>query len=190
VPVKDAKWSSTVDKTKIFTFWFEEIEQSKWWVKDPQFDEMVTERFAEVHFAASCCELSHWRITPEGRLAEIIVLDQFSRNMFRDTALSFASDPLALALAQEAISVGADVALNQSQRNFLYMPFMHSESIIIHDIAVQLYTKNGVQASLDFELKHRDIIKKYGRYAHRNSILGRTSTQAELEFLTQANSSF
>ena len=174
----------------ILTFWFEEIEESKWWIKDLQFDEMISERFADVHRAANCCELSHWRTTAAGRLAEIIVLDQFSLNMFRDTALSFASDSLALALAQEAISVGADASLNQSQRNFMYMPFMHSESLLIHDAAVKLYTKNDSQHSLDFELKHRDIIKKYGRYAHRNAILGRTSTPAELEFLTQANSSF
>jgi len=179
-----------MDKTNILRFWFEEIEQSKWWLKDLQFDAMITERFAEVHQAATCCELSNWRTSAEGRLAEIIILDQFSRNMFRDTALSFASDPLSLVLAQEAISVGADVALNQSQRNFLYMPFMHSESLIIHDIAVQLYTNNAAKTSLDFELKHRDIIQTFGRYPHRNSILGRTSTQAELEFLTQSNSSF
>jgi uncharacterized protein (DUF924 family) len=179
-----------VDSNDILKFWFEEIEPAKWWSKDLQFDEMISTRFAEVYRAANCCELAHWRITPEGRLAEIIILDQFSRNMFRDTALSFAADPLALALAQEAISVGADIKLNQSQRSFLYMPFMHSESLVVHDVAVKLYTKNGSQNSLDFELKHRDIIQKFGRYPHRNSILGRTSTQAELEFLTQANSSF
>ena len=86
--------------------------------------------------------------------------------------------------------MGADVELNQSQRNFLYMPFMHSESLVIHDVAVQLYTSNGVKNSLDFELKHRDIIQSFGRYPHRNDILGRTSTTAELAFLTQANSSF
>ena len=179
-----------MDNKDILAFWFDEIEPSKWWTKDLQFDEMITQRFVDVHRAASSCELSHWRKTAEGRLAEIIVLDQFSRNMFRDTPRSFAADPLALALAQEAISVGTDVELNQSQRSFLYMPFMHSESLIIHDIAVQLYTKNGSQHSLDFELKHRDIIQKFARYPHRNAILGRTSTQAELEFLTQANSSF
>jgi len=179
-----------VDSNDILKFWFEEIEPAKWWSKDLQFDEMISTRFAEVYRAANCCELAHWRKTSEGRLAEIIVLDQFSRNMFRDTPLSFSSDSLALVLAQEAISVGADVELDQSQRNFLYMPFMHSESLIIHDVAVELYTQNGSQYSLEFELKHRDIIEKFGRYPHRNSILGRTSTQAELEFLTQANSSF
>lgn len=179
-----------MDYKEILKFWFVEIEPSNWWSKDLQFDGMINTRFAKVHLAANRCELCHWRKTSQGRLAEIIVLDQFSRNMFRDTAASFASDPLALALAQEAISVGADDELNQSQRSFLYMPYMHSESLIIHDVAVELYTKNGSQYSLDFELKHRDIIQKFGRYPHRNSILGRTSTDAELEFLTQANSSF
>tara|TARA_R110000751_G_scaffold307921_1_gene435668 strand:+ start:35244 stop:35783 length:540 start_codon:yes stop_codon:yes gene_type:complete len=175
---------------EVLHFWVEEIESSKWWSKDSQFDGMITQRFAAMHRAANACELFNWRKTPQGRLAEIIILDQFSRNIFRDNALSFASDPLALALAQEAISIGADIELNQSHRSFLYMPFMHSESLIIHDVAVELYTKNASQYSLDFELKHRDIIKKFGRYPHRNSILGRTSTQVELEFLTQANSSF
>jgi uncharacterized protein (DUF924 family) len=179
-----------MNSEEILLFWFNDIHPSKWWIKDLEFDEMIGTRFAELHHAASCCELFHWRETAEGRLAEIIVLDQFSRNMYRDTPLSFAADTIALVLAQEAISVGADVELNQSQRNFLYMPFMHSESLIIHDIAVQLYTKNGSQNSLDFELKHREIIQEFGRYPHRNSILGRISTHAELEFLTQANSSF
>lgn len=179
-----------MDSKDILMFWFDEIEPSKWWVKDTQFDQKITHRFCDVHRAASCGELSQWRSTPQGRLAEIIVLDQFSRNIYRDTSLSFAADPVALVLAQEAISIGADSELNQSQRSFLYMPFMHSESLIIHDIAVQLYTKNGSQNSLDFELKHRDIIQEFGRYPHRNSILGRLSTKAELEFLTQANSSF
>ena len=151
---------------------------------------MITERFTAVHRAANSCELFDWRKTAEGPLADIIVLDQFSRKMLRVRSLSFASDSLVLALAQEAISLGVDVQLNQSQGDFLYMPFMHSESLIIHDIAVELYTNNGSQHSLYFELKHRDIIQKFGRYPHRNFILGRTSTQAELEFLTQANSSF
>jgi uncharacterized protein (DUF924 family) len=174
----------------IITFWFEEIESCKWWSKDHHFDDLIKKRFSDIHRAAKCCELSDWRKTAQGRLAEIIVLDQFSRNMFRNSALSFAADPLALALAQEAISVGADAELNQGQRSFLYMPFMHSESLIIHDAAVKLYTDNGSQYSLDFEIKHRIIIAEFGRYPHRNSILGRTSTQVELEFLTQDNSSF
>ncbi|AGH45481.1 DUF924 family protein [Paraglaciecola psychrophila] len=174
----------------IITFWFEKIESCKWWSKDHYFDDLIKKRFSDIHRAAKCCELSDWRKTAQGRLAEIIVLDQFSRNMFRNSALSFTADPLALALAQEAISVGADAELNQGQRSFLFMPFMHSESLIIHGAAVKLYTDNGSQYSLDFEIKHRIIIAEFGRYPHRNSILSRTSTQVELEFLTQDNSSF
>jgi uncharacterized protein (DUF924 family) len=110
--------------------------------------------------------------------------------MYRDTARSFASDPLALALAQEAISVGADKELNNIERNFLYMPFMHSESTIVHKIAISLYADNGVESSIDFENKHQVIIEKFGRYPHRNDILNRKSTNEEIAFLTQANSSF
>ena len=179
-----------MNSNDILNFWFEEIPAAKWWTKDLDFDQMIKQRFSDIHQAASRCELSDWRHSASGRLAEIIILDQFSRNMFRDLPGSFASDPLALALAQEAISVGADKELVQSQQNFLYMPFMHSESLLIHDVAVELYTQNGSEFSLDFEIKHRDIIQKFGRYPHRNAILGRESTPEELAFLTQENSSF
>jgi uncharacterized protein (DUF924 family) len=110
--------------------------------------------------------------------------------MYRDTPSAFACDPLALALAQEAIAAGADQELNPLERNFLYMPFMHSESLAIHDIAVKLFVENGVASSIDFENKHKIIIEKFGRYPHRNKILNRKSSQEEREFLTQANSSF
>ena len=174
----------------ILKFWFEEIDQSLWWSKNEAFDQQIRERFAGIHAQAMRCELFAWRKNAEGRLAEIIVLDQFSRNMFRDSPLSFANDSLALALSQEAISMGADQALTPIQRGFLYMPFMHSESLIIHEMAVDLYKKNGIQANLDFEIKHQDIIKKFGRYPHRNKILGRASTGEEIEFLKQPGSGF
>jgi uncharacterized protein (DUF924 family) len=118
---------------KILEFWFEEIEQSQWWVKDEAFDENLTQRFSEIHARAARCELYEWRVTAQGRLAEIIVLDQFSRNMFRNMPLAFSNDPLALALSQEAVSNGADKLLCPQERSFLYMPFMHSESLKIHD---------------------------------------------------------
>lgn len=118
------------------------------------------------------------------------MLDQFSRNMFRNSPLSFAHDALSLALAQEAISVGADKSLNQAERSFLYMPFMHSESLKIHEIATRLFRDNGNQSSLDFELKHKAIIERFGHYPHRNSILGRESTVEEIEFLKQPGSGF
>ena len=175
---------------EVLAFWFEELSNKQWWVKDPELDREITERFADLHAAAARCELFAWRQSAPGRLAEVIVLDQFSRNMFRDTADSFAYDPLALALAQEAVAAGADTALDPGQRSFLYMPYMHSESLLIHDVAVQLFTKNGVQSSLDFEFKHRRIIERFGRYPHRNDILGRKSSPQELEFLSQPGSGF
>ena len=113
---------------KILKFWFEELEPRQWWVKDDQLDKQIRARFSQIHEQAKRCELFDWRITAEGRLAEIIVLDQFSRNMHRDSPLCFANDALALALAQEAISIGADMLLNAVQRSVLYLPFMHSES--------------------------------------------------------------
>ena len=175
---------------EILKFWFEEAEPAQWWKKDEEFDRIIIERFSELHRRASCCELFEWRKDARGRLAEIVVLDQFSRNMFRGSPLSFAQDALALALSQEAVSAGADEALNPAERSFLYMPFMHSESLKIHEVAVALFRRNGLEGNLDYELKHKAIIERFGRYPHRNAILGRESTQEEIEFLKQPGSSF
>ena len=175
---------------QIISFWFEEIESAMWWKKDDAFDSLLIERFSNIHARASRCELHGWRLKPEGRLAEIIVLDQFSRNMFRGSALAFATDTMSLTLSQEAVACGADQALSPVQKSFLYMPFMHSESLEIHQIAVELFRKNGIQSNLDFEYSHKNIIEKFGRYPHRNKILGRVSTAEELEFLGQPGSSF
>ncbi|WDE95557.1 DUF924 domain-containing protein [Lentisphaera profundi] len=174
----------------VLSFWFHEIEPAKWWLKDIHFDALIKHRFLALHEQAKKCELFEWRDSAKGRLAEIIVLDQFSRNIFRDSPQAFSADPLALALSQEAISLAKHKDLNQIERSFLYMPYMHSESLSIHDIAVELYTDNGIQSNLDFEIQHRDIIEKFGRYPHRNSILNRLSTAEEIVFLKQANSSF
>ncbi len=175
---------------EILKFWFEEIDPSQWWKKDDAFDQLIRARFSEIHAQATRCELYDWRADARGRLAEIIVLDQFSRNMFRGSPLSFASDTLALVLAQEAVSVKADLALSPTERSFLYLPFMHSESLKIHVVAMDLYQRNGIQSNLDFEIKHKQIIERFGRYPHRNAILGRSSTQEELEFLRQPGSGF
>ncbi|CAA0108350.1 Uncharacterised protein [BD1-7 clade bacterium] len=120
----------------VIKFWFETLTSQQWWVKDPDLDGRIRAEFGEVHLAASRCELFEWRSTAEGRLAEIIVLDQFSRNIWRDTAQAFAADSLALAFAQEAVSVGHDQTLSLDMRSFLYMPYMHSESSLIHEQAV------------------------------------------------------
>lgn len=175
---------------EVINFWFKDIEPSRWWVKDLAFDEEIKGRFLDFHKAAQHCELVNWRKTPHGRLAEIIILDQFSRNMFRDSSKAFAFDNLALALAQEAISIGADQYLKPEERSFLYMPFMHSESLLIHNTAITLYSANGIESNLDFEVKHKNIIERFGRYPHRNEILSRISTDEEIKFLTQPNSSF
>jgi len=108
---------------EIIKFWFEEVSQTQWWKKDVQFDQLIASRFSEVHGQASRGELYHWRDTAAGRLAEIIVLDQFSRNIYRNLPLSFAADSLALVLAQEAIRFAADKEVSEDQRSFFYMPF-------------------------------------------------------------------
>ena len=176
--------------SEILRFWFEETDPAKWWAKDDAFDELIRARFAEVHGRATRCELYEWRTEPRGRLAEVIVLDQFSRNMYRGSPLALASDALALALAQEAIAAKADAALSSVERGFLYLPYMHSESPAIHAVALELYRKHGNQNNLDFEIRHRNIIERFGRYPHRNAILGRQSTEEEIEFLKQPGSGF
>ena len=174
----------------ILEFWFEEIETAQWFKKDDAFDQLMVERFSDIHAQAVRCELFGWREHAHGRLAEIIVLDQFSRNMFRGTPQSFANDPLALVLAQEAVSRGADQEISQEQRGFFYLPFMHSESLVIHQEAERLYNQQGMESSLEWEIKHKKIIERFGRYPHRNEVLGRESTEEELAFLQEPNSSF
>ncbi|WP_022942619.1 DUF924 family protein [Psychromonas hadalis] len=182
--------SKKTDPSGIIKFWFEEIDSALWWKKDLDFDALIAIRFSDVYQQACVGELFSWRITAEGRLAEIIILDQFSRNIFRDKKEAFAQDSLALVLAQEAINIGAAKQLTQVQRSVLYLPFMHSESMLIHQQAEMLYADNGLQASVEFELKHKQIIEQFGRYPHRNQLLNRHSTQHEIEFLTLPNSSF
>ncbi|MFT5299952.1 MAG: hypothetical protein ACI87E_000035 [Mariniblastus sp.] len=172
---------------EVLTFWFEEIEPAQHWKKDPEFDKLIRDRFAGIHAAATKCELFGWRDRPEGRLAEVIVLDQFSRNLYRDQPASFANDSQALSLAQEAILVGADKELGDKQVGFLYMPFMHSESAIIHQVALRLFEGTG---NFDFEVRHNAIIERFKRYPHRNEVLGRDSTPEEIEFLNEPGSSF
>lgn len=177
-------WQSVLD------FWFKDIDAAKWWAKDKAFDKQIKTTFGTLLQQASVGELAHWRKSAEGSLAEIIVLDQFSRNIHRDTPAAFASDPMALVLSQVAIEKKFDLALPPIQRSFMYMPYMHSESRVIHVEAVNLFTMLGMDHSLDFEMKHKAIIDQFGRYPHRNSILGRESTEDELAFLSLPNSSF
>ena len=151
---------------------------------------MVLERFGELHRKAARAELFDWRADPRGRLAEVIILDQFSRNIHRGCRLAFENDVLALALAQEAVAAGADAALPVEERSFLYMPYMHSESRVIHEVAVRLFRDHTTKDSHDFELRHKAIIDRFGRYPHRNAMLSRESTPEELAFLSEPGSSF
>ncbi|QSP95608.1 DUF924 domain-containing protein [Marinobacter salinisoli] len=175
---------------EILDFWFTELEPEQWWQKDEALDSMIRSRFGPVHAQAKAGELFQWRETAPGSLAEILVLDQFSRNIYRDNAASFACDPLALGLAQVAVSKGFDLALSPVQRSFVYMPFMHSESRRIHVEAVRLFESLGIENNLDFEYQHKKIIDRFGRYPHRNRILGRVSTPEETEFLQQEHAGF
>jgi uncharacterized protein (DUF924 family) len=175
---------------EVLAFWFETLTPQQWWSKNDELDRLISQRFGDLHRRVTKCELFHWRKTAQGRLAEIIVLDQFSRNLFRNQAKAFAQDGQALVLAQEAVASGAQERLTKAQKSVLYLPYMHSESIEIHKLAVELYSESGLEEQLNFELRHKAIIDQFGRYPHRNEVLGRLSTPEEIEFLKQPGTSF
>jgi uncharacterized protein (DUF924 family) len=171
----------------VLDFWFG-MSDSDRWSKGKLLDPIITTRFSAVHAAAAIGELWEWRESPLGRLAEIIILDQFSRQIYRNLPKAFASDPLALVLAQESVRVGADKAVDEERCQYFYMPYMHSESAKIHGSAVGLFAQ--LPQNLKYALKHRAIIDQFGRYPHRNAILGRVSTPEEIEFLKTPGSTF
>jgi len=175
---------------QLLDFWFDELEQKQWFAKDAELDALIATRFGALLAAARVGELYDWRDSAEGRLAEILCVDQFSRNVYRDSPEAFAADPLALVLSQEAIRAGAAEAIAPSRRSFLYMPFMHSESAKIHQRSVELFEALGNEGVLDYARKHKAIIDRFGRYPHRNAVLGRASTPEEELFLAGPNSSF
>lgn len=175
---------------QVLAFWFEELTPKQHFAKDAALDDLIRTRFGATLEAAARCELFAWRDSAAGRLAEIIVLDQFSRNIWRDTPRAFAQDPLALALAQELVALGLDQQLTAQQRSFAYMPYMHSESARVHEESIKVFSQPGVEGNRDYALRHQAIILRFGRYPHRNAILGRASTAAELAFLAEPGSSF
>ena len=174
----------------ILQFWFDELTPAHHFAQDPALDAQIAERFGATFQAAHQGELWGWRFTPQGRLAEILVLDQFSRNIHRGQAQAFAQDAMALVLAQELVAGRHDGLLTPAQRAFAYMPYMHSESATIHAQALVLFDQPGLENNLKFEKSHNDIIVRFGRYPHRNAALGRTSTPEEIAFLQQPGSSF
>lgn len=174
----------------VFNFWFKELSPSARFKKDEKIDQEIRERFLTLYHDVVAGRTSDWRSTPEGRLSEIIVLDQFSRNMFRDQSKAFAADNLALQLAIDAVAAGEDQKLPLEQRWFIYMPYMHSEDSHVHAQAVKLFSQTGLEEGLKYEIMHKNIIDRFGRYPHRNVIVGRDSTPDEIEFLKGPNSSF
>lgn len=167
----------------VLAFWFEELSPKQWFKPDAALDRDIAARFGETLEAAAACELWPWRETATGRLAEIIVLDQFSRNIHRDTAGAFANDTLALALAQELVRHGHDAELSTDRKHFAYMPYMHSESPAVHAVALRLYAQAGLETPLRHEREHWAEIERFGRYPRRNAALDRVSTEAERRFL-------
>jgi uncharacterized protein (DUF924 family) len=173
----------------VLGFWFGQPPE-RWFRKDPVFDQEIRARFTALHGELGLGEHDDWLATPRGRLAAIIVLDQFSRNMFRDTPGMFDSDARALAIALEGLARGDDRALGDAERQFFYMPLMHAEDLACQDRCVELFAAAGNANALRFAELHRDIVRRFGRFPHRNALLGRSSTPEEVEFLTQPGSSF
>lgn len=168
---------------EVLNFWFLECKSVDWFKKSEEFDATIRSRFLETYEAVVRGKTSEWRQNAKGRLAEIIVLDQFSRNMFRDDAKAFAADGLAVELAKEALLDWDEFSIQE--RSFVVMPFMHSESLEVHEWAAKWFDEPGLERRKKYELLHCEIIERFGRYPHRNHVLGRTSTPEEEAFLKE-----
>jgi uncharacterized protein (DUF924 family) len=178
------------DSQRLLAFWFDPENKPFWFQKNASFDQKIANNFFALWQSACKGELAAWRQTIKGRLAEIIILDQFSRNLNRNGERAFSQDLMALVLAQEAVGQPDYKTLSQVEKQFILMPFMHSESVAIHDEALSYFEALGDPLTLEFEIRHRHIIEQFGRYPHRNQVLNRASTPEEIEFLKQPGSSF
>lgn len=177
------------DAADILNFWFTVHSSADWFAGKPEFDAEISERFGETHVRVTQGEAFGWRATAEGRLAEIIVLDQFSRQLFRNSAKAFAQDGMALALAQEAVAGGFDLSLDTAKRMFLYMPYQHSESLLVHQEGLRLF--GGLEGDwLKYEEAHAEIIRRFGRFPKRNAALGRVSTSEELAYIAATEGAY
>lgn len=172
----------------VLEFWFEELGSKGWFARRKRTDSTIQERFGLLHEQATMGELYEWRSEPEGALAEIIVLDQFSRNLYRDSPKAFATDAQSLTLAQFMVASGQDQRLPIERRGFAYMPYMHSESAVMHKLALEFFSQPGLESHLRSERNHKSIIDRFGRYPHRNETLGRRSSDREVEFLATPGS--
>jgi len=168
----------------VLAFW-REAGPRRWYEKDAGFDALIRSRFFKLWEKAAKGELSSWEASDEGTLALVIVLDQFPRNMFRDDAMTYASDALAREVASRALARGADARIDQTLLDFLYLPFMHSEELSDQVRCVELFRQSGDPGSLKYAEGHADIIRRFGRFPHRNRVLGRKTTPEEQAFLDQ-----
>ncbi|TCQ27946.1 DUF924 family protein [Rhizobium sp. PP-CC-3G-465] len=175
---------------EVVSFWFEDIDPEHWYKAHPQLDAECDRRFRATHLAVSRNVGPDWRETPAARLATLILFDQMSRNIYRGSPLAFATDGLARREARLALEAGADQAVAPVQRAFFYLPFEHSEAMSDQDLAVQLFTALGDPMLLDFAVRHREIVARFGRFPHRNAILGRMPSPQEEAFLLQPGSRF
>lgn len=175
---------------EVLDFWFVAHGQDDWFGGKAEFDAKLQAGFADTHAAVARGEAWKWRATADGRLAEIIVLDQFSRQLHRGSPQAFAQDPMALVLAQEAVAGEHDTAIDQERRFFVYMPYMHSESLLVHEEGVRLFTALGNQGVLDYELAHVEVLRRFGRYPRRNAALGRQSTPEEVAYMESGEGMF
>jgi uncharacterized protein (DUF924 family) len=183
--------STTPDwATKVLHFWFREISREQWFKRDTAFDEQIRARFLSVHDLVSAMPDEKLLSDPRSTLAAVIVLDQFSRNMFRGTPRAFARDAKAFAIAEAAIAKGLAASLSKDELLFLYLPFEHSEAHTAQLRSVELMSTLGDAELTRYAQAHCDIIQRFGRFPHRNEILGRASTAEEIEFLKQPGSSF
>ena len=182
--------SKSVNPNEIIDFWFSERVKPLWFKKKEEFDREIKERFSDIYQLAKIGALNSWRDNAIDILALIIILDQFPRNMFRNTAQAFATDSQAAELTKYAVEHNYQSNLTEEQQAFLYMPLMHSEDRKDQNKCVKLFKSLGREDNLKFAIEHQKIIDRFGRFPHRNQILGRESTQVEQEFLTQPGSSF
>jgi len=174
----------------VLTFWFVTHSEDDWFGAKPEFDAELARYFADTHAWVAAGNAVAWRISPSGRLAEIIVLDQFSRQLYRKRPEAFASDPLALRLARELVATGGDLTLEPRRRMFAYLPFMHSEDLAVHAEAAPLFAAFGDEKFSDFERRHVETLERFGRYPYRNEALGRPSTPEELDYIKSGNGMF
>ena len=182
--------TAKLNQTKILEFWFHDCKPKKWFLKDKKFDLLVKDKFYNLVILALDYKLNKWEITQYGSLALILLLDQFTRNIFRDSPLSFAGDSRALSITLNCLRVWKIKDLQDIKRQFLLMPMMHSEDIKIQDKSLPLFKSYTNDSVYKFAIKHRNIIYRFGRFPHRNNILNRKSTDEEIEFLKQKGSSF